>query len=57
MSLLAQIFEEENALDQLALFASQNGPAFYRLPVNEDVLRLAKRDAPVSFPDTRDSGA
>ncbi|EFL88863.1 dihydroorotase, homodimeric type [Ahrensia sp. R2A130] len=57
MSLLAHVFEAENALDQLAIFASQNGPAFYRLPVNDDVLRLTKRDAPVAFPATRETGA
>ena len=45
MSILAHVFDEENALDRLARFASQNGPAFYRLPVNEDTLTLQKSAA------------
>ncbi len=50
MSILAQVFEEENALDKLEGFASLNGPAFYGLPVNEDTITLTKGD-PVTYPD------
>ena len=32
---LAQVFEEEGALDRLEGFASLHGPAFYGLPPNE----------------------
>ncbi len=50
MSLLAHVFEEENALERLELFASRNGPAFYRLPVNEETMTLVKEDQAVTFP-------
>jgi dihydroorotase len=30
------VFAQENALDRFEAFASLNGPAFYRLPVNEE---------------------
>lgn len=51
MPLLAHVFEEEGALDRLEAFASLNGPAFYRLPVNEGALRLVKREAAHRFPE------
>lgn len=50
MALLAHVFEEENALDQLEAFASKNGPGFYRLPVNTAQLTLQKHESPVTFP-------
>ncbi|MEW2911700.1 dihydroorotase [Leisingera sp. JC11] len=56
MSLLAHVFEEEGALDKLAGFASEHGPAFYRLPVNGESLTLTKGDAPVQFPEKIESG-
>jgi dihydroorotase len=36
------VFEEEGALDKFEGFASLNGPAFYKLPVNEDMVTLRK---------------
>ncbi|UWR89603.1 dihydroorotase [Phaeobacter inhibens] len=51
MPLLAHVFEEENALDKLAGFASENGPAFYGLPVNGEKLTLEKQASPVTFPE------
>ncbi|MBP9951824.1 MAG: dihydroorotase [Cypionkella sp.] len=51
MPLLAHVFEEENALDRLEAFTSLNGPAFYRLPANEDQIRLVKHDTPRTFPE------
>ena len=45
MACLAQVFEEEWALDRLEWFASRNGPAFYGLPVNGDTITL-ERGAP-----------
>ena len=51
MALLAHVFEEEGALDQLEGFASRNGPGFYRLPVNEARLRLVKHEQPHAFPE------
>ncbi|MBD3787171.1 MAG: dihydroorotase [Sphingomonadales bacterium] len=50
MQLLAHVFEAEGKLDQLAAFASLNGPAFYRLPVNEGTLSLTKSDVPAQWP-------
>jgi dihydroorotase len=51
MALLAHVFEEEGALPRLEAFASLNGPAFYRLPVNESTIRLVKHELPQQFPD------
>ena len=50
LSLLAHVFEEEGALDRLEAFASRNGPAFYRLPVNAAEVRLEKRAEPCVWP-------
>ncbi|MDQ2092620.1 dihydroorotase [Rhodalgimonas zhirmunskyi] len=50
MPLLAHVFEEDDALGQLEAFASLNGPAHYRLPVNEATLTLEKTDTPTAFP-------
>jgi dihydroorotase len=50
MSILAEVFERENALDQLEGFASLNGPAFYRLPANDTTLTLT-RGKPVQYQD------
>ena len=49
MSILAHVFEEENALDRLEAFTSLNGPAFYRLAPNETQLVMSKGDA-VEYP-------
>ncbi len=49
MSCLAEVFEEDGALDALEAFASMNGPAFYGLPANEDRMTLVKGD-PVAYP-------
>ena len=55
LALYAEVFDEENALDQLERFASFNGPDFYRLPRNTRSVRLTKRAA--SVPDTLPLGA
>ncbi|MBO6776568.1 MAG: dihydroorotase [Marinibacterium sp.] len=55
MGILAHVFEEENALDRLEAFASLNGPAFYDLPPNTDVITLTKNDHPVVYPEKIDS--
>ncbi|HEX4874285.1 MAG TPA: dihydroorotase [Sphingorhabdus sp.] len=44
----ALVFEEEGALEKLEGFASEFGPRFYRLPLNEDQITLIK--APVEVP-------
>lgn len=54
MSLLAEVFDGQGAMDKLAGFASENGPRFYGLPVNSDTLTLTK-GAAVQYPDKIDS--
>ncbi|HYI65282.1 MAG TPA: dihydroorotase [Allosphingosinicella sp.] len=46
----ATVFEEEGALDRLEAFASENGPRFYGLPLNEGQVVLER--APVTVPQT-----
>jgi dihydroorotase len=50
MESYAQVFDEEGALDRLEAFASLNGPAFYRLPVNEGMITLER--SPAQAPDS-----
>nr|WP_298896811.1 dihydroorotase [uncultured Altererythrobacter sp.] len=50
-----QVFEEEGALDKFEAFASLNGPAFYGLPVNEELITLERVD--VSVPDELKAGS
>jgi dihydroorotase len=38
----AAVFDEEGALDKFEGFASLHGPAFYRLPVNEEKVTLVR---------------
>ena len=57
MSCLAHVFEEDGALDRLEGFASRNGPAFYRLPVNTSVMTLTKQSEPVRYPELVETGA
>ena len=47
MESYAKTFEEEGALNKLEAFASQNGPKFYGLPLNEDKICLTRGIAPV----------
>lgn len=49
------VFEEEGAIGFFEDFASRNGPAFYRLPVNEDTVTLERVECEV--PATVDAGA
>lgn len=42
IELYAEVFEQANALDKLEAFASFNGPDFYGLPRNTDVITLEK---------------
>ena len=46
----AQAFEEEGALDRLEAFASENGPRFYGLPLNEGTVVLERQA--VDVPDS-----
>ncbi|MEP5758944.1 MAG: dihydroorotase [Litoreibacter sp.] len=54
LSILAEVFEQEAALDTLEGFTSLNGPAFYKLPVNEKTVTLTKGD-PVTYPSHIDT--
>ena len=56
LSCLAEIFEAEGALDRLEGFASIHGPAFYRLPVNDETITLTKGD-PIEVPEAVETGA
>ena len=47
-----KVFDEENALDKLEGFASEFGPRFYGLPLNEGTVTLTRKD--VSVPETLD---
>jgi len=48
----AQAFDEEGALDRLEAFASENGPRFYGLPLNEGEITLERgaAEVPASLP-------
>lgn len=51
ISVVTQLFENENALDNLEKFLSLNGPAFYGLPVNEQRMILNRVDNKLSIPN------
>ena len=51
LSCLAGVFEQDAALDRLEAFTSLNGPAFYRLPANDETVTLTRGD-PVAYPAT-----
>ena len=38
----AMVFDEENAMDRFEAFASENGPRFYGLPLNEERITLER---------------
>ena len=43
-----QVFDEEDALGRFEAFASENGPAFYRLPLNEGTVTLERAEVRVA---------
>jgi dihydroorotase len=43
----ATVFEEEGALDKLEAFASENGPNFYGLPLNDGKVTLERKSVDV----------
>ncbi len=49
LSILAGIFEAEDALDRLEAFAALNGAGFYRLPVNDSHITLVRQKP--DYPD------
>lgn len=50
LAITAQVFEQEGALDKFEAFVSLNGPAFYKLPVNTERLRLERHAEPQALP-------
>lgn len=46
----AQVFEDEGVLDRLEGFASEHGPNFYGLPLNEGTVTLTREE--VTVPET-----
>lgn len=55
IELYTEVFDQENALDQLEAFASFHGPDFYKLPRNPDTITLERQDWRV--PETLECGA
>jgi dihydroorotase len=55
LSILAEVFEQEGALDRLEGFVSLHGPRFYRLPVNDETITLRKGE-PVPYPAKIETG-
>jgi dihydroorotase len=49
LSILAEVFEQDGALDRLEAFTSLNGPGFYGLRPNDETITLTKGE-PVSYP-------
>ena len=49
MSILAEIFDNENCIDKLERFTSLNGPKHYNVKVNKEKLKLVKSNQPISF--------
>ncbi|MBC6437041.1 MAG: dihydroorotase [Rhodobacteraceae bacterium] len=56
LSCLAHVFEAHGALDRLEGFAARFGPAHYGLTPNLATITLERRDAPVTYPDTLETG-
>ena len=50
LPIVAQVFQDEGALDRLEAFVCLNGAAFYGLPPAEDRITLVRRDAPAHGP-------
>ncbi|MBC7165324.1 MAG: dihydroorotase [Roseovarius sp.] len=56
LSILAHVFEEEDALDRLEGFTSLHGPAFHGLAPNDTTLTLTRDAAPVTYPARIETG-
>ncbi|MEZ5537234.1 MAG: dihydroorotase [Thiolinea sp.] len=51
VSVIAEVFEQEGALDKLEGFLSLNGAAFYGLPANTAKLRLERQETGLAAPE------
>lgn len=49
MEILAQLFDDADRLNNLDGFASRHGPAYYKLPVSQEMMTLEKQADPVVF--------
>ncbi|MBN2972926.1 dihydroorotase [Roseomonas aeriglobus] len=47
LELYLEVFDEDGAIDRFEAFASENGPRFYGLPLNEGSVTLERVDLPV----------
>ena len=56
MSILAQVFEDDGALNNLEAFTSLNGAAFYGLPPSDDRISMVKRSTPADYPASISAG-
>ncbi len=52
MSILAQLFDNENSLSQLENFTSINGAKHYNLKLNKEKIKLTKSETPITFEKT-----
>jgi len=57
MSTLAQLFDDEQALEKLEGFVSLHGPQFYQLPPNDAKMTLIKQTEPVHFESQINTGS
>jgi dihydroorotase len=57
LSCLAQVFEDENALDRLEAFMSLNGAAWYGIAQNEERITLSRRETPIAMAQKLATGA
>ena len=53
LACLAQIFEDEGALDRLDGFVARHGAAYYGVPTNKGKVTLVREDEPQPVPDIR----
>ena len=44
IELYAEIFEQENAINNLEIFSSINGPKYYNFPINKNKIKLQKKE-------------
>lgn len=51
LAIVAQVFENENALESFEGFVSLNGPQFYGLPVNEQRMQLKRSETALPLPE------
>jgi dihydroorotase len=56
LACLAQVFEEEGALDRLEAFVSGHGAAFYDLPLNDGAIEFCRLERPIQTPDVVSAG-